>query len=58
MRPISLAIARRDWWIMQTDGSDKRRLTFMNVRNHVQSVNRFRLAGTVSFISNTSFFAM
>ena len=45
-----------DWWIMQTDGSDKRRLTFMNVRNHVQSVNRFRLAGTVSFISNTSFF--
>ena len=23
-----------DWWIMNVDGSDKRRLTFMNVRGH------------------------
>ena len=45
-----------DWWIMKTDGSAKRRLTFMNMRDHAQSVNRFRLAGCVSFISSTSFF--
>jgi Tol biopolymer transport system component len=23
-----------DWWIMNVDGSDKRRLTYMNVRGH------------------------
>jgi hypothetical protein len=45
-----------DWWIMNVDGSDKRRLTFMNVRGHAQSVNRFRLAGSISFISDTAFF--
>ena len=45
-----------DWWMMNVDGSDKRRLTFMNVRGHPQSVNRFRLAGSLSFISDTSFF--
>jgi hypothetical protein len=45
-----------DWWIMNVDGSDKRRLTYMNVRGHPQSVNRFRLAGSLSFISDTSFF--
>jgi len=45
-----------DWWTMNVDGSDKRRLTFMNVRGHAQSVNRFRLAGSLSFISDTSFF--
>ena len=45
-----------DWWIMNVDGSDKRRLTTMNLRNHPQSVNRFRLAGSLSFTSNTSFF--
>ena len=45
-----------DWWIMNADGSDKRRLTFMNVRDHAQSVNRFRLAGSLSFTSDTSFF--
>jgi hypothetical protein len=45
-----------DWWIMNVDGSDKRRLTFMNVRGHVQSVNRFRLAGSLSFVSDTAFF--
>jgi len=44
-----------DWWIMSVDGSDKRRLTFMNVRDHPQSVNRFRLAGSLSFISDTAF---
>lgn len=45
-----------DWWIMNTDGSAKRRLTFMNLRDHEQSVNRFRLAGCVSFINNNSFY--
>ena len=40
---------------MSVDGSDKRRLTFMNVRDHPQSVNRFRLAGSLSFISDTAF---
>lgn len=45
-----------DWWIMNVDGSDKRRLTFMNVRGHTQSVNRFRLAGSLSFVSDTAFF--
>ena len=45
-----------DWWIMNVDGSDKRRLTFMNVRGHPHSVNRFRLAGSLSFVSDTEFF--
>jgi dipeptidyl aminopeptidase/acylaminoacyl peptidase len=45
-----------DWWIMNVDGSDKRRLTFMNVRGHPQSVDRFRLAGSLSFVSDTTFF--
>jgi Tol biopolymer transport system component len=45
-----------DWWIMNVDGSDKRRLTFMNVRGHPQSANRFRLAGSLSFVSDTEFF--
>jgi tricorn protease-like protein len=45
-----------DWWIMNVDGSDKRRLTFMNLRGHAQSVNRFRLAGSLSFVSDTTFF--
>jgi hypothetical protein len=45
-----------DWWIMNADGTNKRRLTFMNKRNHPQSVNRYRLAGTVSFINDHAFF--
>ena len=45
-----------DWWIMNVDGSDKRRLTFMNVRGDPQSVGRFRLAGSLSFVSDTAFF--
>lgn len=27
----------------------------MNVKNHLHSVNKFRLAGSLSFISNNSF---
>jgi tricorn protease-like protein len=52
--PFQLQAA--DWWIMNVDGGDKRRLTFMNVRGHPQSVNRFRLAGSLSFVSDTEFY--
>lgn len=45
-----------DWWIMNRDGSNKKRLTYMNVKDHAQSVNSYRLAGTLSFINNTSFY--
>jgi hypothetical protein len=44
-----------DWWIMNTDGTGKQRLTFMNKKDHPQSVNHYRLAGCVSFMSNKSF---
>lgn len=45
-----------DWWIMDTNGINKKRLTFMNVRNNPQSINHYRLAGSLSFISDNSFF--
>lgn len=45
-----------DWWIMDTDGSNKHRISFMNVKNHAQSVNHYRLAGSLSFINGNSFF--
>lgn len=45
-----------DWWIMDVDGNNKKRLTFMNVKNHPQSVNKYRLAGSLSFIDDHSFF--
>jgi tricorn protease-like protein len=45
-----------DWWIMSKDGSDKRRLTFMNKAGHTQSVGQYRLAGTLSFIDDRSFY--
>jgi len=41
---------------MNVDGGDKRRLTFMNVRGHAESAGRFRLAGSLSFVSDTAFF--
>ncbi|MBS1651591.1 MAG: hypothetical protein JSU07_06225 [Bacteroidetes bacterium] len=44
-----------DWWIMNTNGFDKKRLTYMNKKNHPHSVNRFRLAGSISCMSNNSF---
>ncbi|HEY5368869.1 MAG TPA: hypothetical protein VIJ75_07750 [Hanamia sp.] len=40
---------------MNTDGSDKEYLTYMNKRNSTQSVNKYRLAGSISFISDNSF---
>jgi len=51
-----LQLQGADWWIMNVDGTDKRRLTFMNVRGDPQSVGRFRLAGSLSFVSDTEFF--
>lgn len=44
-----------DWWIMNTDGSNKRRLTYMNKKDHPQSVNHYRLAGSLSFMSDNTF---
>ncbi|MEO5642748.1 MAG: T9SS type A sorting domain-containing protein [Bacteroidia bacterium] len=44
-----------DWWIMDTDSTNKIRLTYMNVTGHPQCVNQYRLAGSLSFMSNTSF---
>lgn len=44
-----------DWWIMDTDGSNKRRLTFMNKWNHVHAVNTYRLGGSLSFVNDSTF---
>jgi Tol biopolymer transport system component len=52
--PFSLQGA--DWWIMRRDGSYKQRLTFMNRRGNPQSVGKFRLAGSLTFISDSRFF--
>jgi hypothetical protein len=40
---------------MDSDGTHKHRLTFMNLRNHAQSVGKFRLAGSLSFLSGNEF---
>jgi Tol biopolymer transport system component len=44
-----------DWWIINVDGTNNYRLTFMNVKDHPQSVNHYRLAGSLSFISDSCF---
>jgi len=44
-----------DWWIMRRDGSQKQRLTYMNRRGSPQSVGKFRLAGSLAFISDQHF---
>lgn len=44
-----------DWWIMDPDGKNKVRLTYMNKKDHPHSVNKFRLGGSISFMSNTCF---
>ncbi len=44
-----------DWWIMDIDGSNKQRLTYMNIKDHPQSVNHYRLAGSLSFIDENHF---
>lgn len=50
-----LEIQGADWWIMNTDGSDKKRLSYMNKKNHEHSVNHYRLAGCLSFIDQNTF---
>ena len=50
-----LQVQGADWYIMNTDGTNKQRLTFMNKKNHPQSVNKYRLAGCISFMSNDTF---
>ena len=49
------SIQGADWWIMNADGSNQRRLTYMNKKDNPQSVNQYRLAGTLSFLSDTTF---
>lgn len=49
------SIQGADWWIMNADGRNQRRLTYMNKKDNPQSVNQYRLAGTLSFLSDTSF---
>lgn len=44
-----------DWWVMDANGSNKKRLTYMNMKNHPQSVNSYRLAGSLSFINDSTF---
>jgi Tol biopolymer transport system component len=44
-----------DWWIMRLDGSHKQRLTYMNRRGNSQSAGQFRLAGSLSFLSQGQF---
>ncbi len=44
-----------DWWIMDLDGSNKQRLTYMNFKNHQQSDNHYRLAGSLSFVNDHQF---
>lgn len=44
-----------DWWIMDIDGTNKKRLTYMNQKGHPQSVNHYRLAGCISFVNAHAF---
>jgi hypothetical protein len=45
-----------DWWFVRTDGTQRRRLTYMNKRGSPQSAGHYRLAGIVSFDSDRSFY--
>ena len=45
-----------DWWSVGLDGSAPRRLTCMNQWDGAHSVNAYRLAGVLSFDSDTSFY--
>jgi hypothetical protein len=50
-----LQVQGADWYIMNTDGTNKQRLTYMNKKGHPQSVNKYRLAGSLSFMSDNTF---
>ncbi len=45
-----LEIQGADWWIMDTLGNNKNRISRMNVLNDPQSVNHYRLCGSISFM--------
>ena len=45
-----------DWWTVHPDGTGRRRLTFMNKWGDPQSVDHYRLAGVLSFDSDSSFY--
>ncbi len=51
-----LEIQGADWWQMNTNGTNKQRITRMNVTKDPQSVNHYRLAGSISFLSDSVFF--
>lgn len=51
-----LEVQGADWWMMNTNGSNKLRITRMNVTNDTQSVNHYRLAGSISFVTDSIFF--
>jgi hypothetical protein len=55
LRGCACLLQGADWWIMRRDGSHKQRLTFMNWRGSPQSVGKFRLAGSLSFLSDQHF---
>lgn len=44
-----------DWWIMDRNGANKKRLTYMNKIGDPQSANAYRLAGSLSFVNDTTF---
>lgn len=50
-----LEVQGADWYVMNIDGTNKQRLTWMNKKNNPQSVNHYRLAGSLSFMSDNSF---
>ncbi len=51
-----LEIQGADWWMMNPNGSNKLRVSRLNVTNDPQSVNHYRLCGSISFTSDSTFF--
>lgn len=51
-----LEIQGADWWMMNPNGTNKLRISRMNVANDPQSVNHYRLCGSLSFTSDSTFF--
>ena len=51
-----LEIQGADWWMMNPNGSNKLRISRMNVANDPQSVNHYRLCGSISFVNDSIFY--
>lgn len=51
-----LSVQGADWWIMNYDGSDKQRITWMNKKNSPQCQNAYRLAGVACFDTDSTFY--